>query len=133
MSGKAIKIAFFQFKKSQSLFFHIERTFIPTIWHLGQGLETFNSQKQSSCNNLLETNMVDSFTIFVFCLGGEEWKLIAEKFGFTPDQIRFLDNRTRNPAEAMLEYIAYKYPHVTAGQLYDVLTACGVPVLADDL
>lgn len=33
----------------------------------------------------------------------------------------------------MLEYIAYKYPHVTAGQLYDVLTACGVPVLADDL
>ena len=76
--------------------------------------------------------MVDSFTIFVFRLGGEEWKLVAEKLGLTPDEIRFLDKRTLNPAKEMLEYIiAYKYPYITAGQLYDVLTACGVPVLAD--
>ena len=76
-------------------------------------------------------NMVDSFTLVVFRLGGEEWKLVAEKLGFSPEEIRFLDNRSLNPAEAMLGHIAYKYPHVTVGDIYDVLTACELPVMAD--
>jgi len=75
--------------------------------------------------------MVNLFTLVAFRLGGEEWKLVAEKFGFSPDKIRFLDNRTLNPAEAMLGYIACNYPHVTARDLYDVLKACGLPVMAD--
>ena len=80
---------------------------------------------------LKRTCRVDSFTIFVFRVGGEEWKLVAETLGLAPYQIRYLDRRFSNPAEEVLAYIAYKYPHVTAGDLYDVLTAREVPVLAD--
>ena len=87
----------------------------------------------STLNSLPETNMFDSFALVVSRLGGEEWKLVAEKLGLTADEIRFLDIRTLNPAEAMLAYIASTYPQVTVRHLYDVLTACEVPVVADRL
>lgn len=96
------------------------------IWHLSQRL-----RELSTFNSLPEMNMVDSFTFVVSRLGGEEWKLVAANLGLTPDEIRFLDNRTLNPAEAMLAYIASTYPQVTVRHLYDVLTACKLPVLAD--
>lgn len=74
--------------------------------------------------------MVDLFTLIAFRIGGDEWKQVAEEVGLTPDEIRFLDNRTLNPADEMLGYITSQC-HVTVGDLYDVLTACGLPVMAD--
>ena len=74
--------------------------------------------------------MVDSFNLIVLRIGGDEWKQVAEKVGFTPDEIRYLDNRTLNPADAMLGYITSHY-HVTVGDLYDLLTACELPIMAD--
>ena len=48
----------------------------------------------------------------------------------TPEEIRFLDQRTLNPADAALSYIAQKY-RITVGDLYHLLTECGLPVVAD--
>ncbi|XP_020601814.1 uncharacterized protein LOC110040884 [Orbicella faveolata] len=62
--------------------------------------------------------------------GGEEWKLVAEALGLTPQEIRFLDNRTLNPLDAALAFIA-KQRHITVGDLYDLLSECGFPVIAD--
>ena len=62
--------------------------------------------------------------------GGDEWKIFAEKLRLTPEEIRFLDNRTMNPADAALGYIAQKY-QITVGDLYYLLTECGLPVVAD--
>ena len=63
-------------------------------------------------------------------VGLDEWKLFAEKLGLTPEEIRFLDQRTLNPADAALSYIAQKY-RITVGDLYHLLTECGLPVVAD--
>lgn len=66
-------------------------------------------------------------------IGGDEWQLVAEKLGLTPEEIRFLDKRTLNPADAMLGYIASRY-NITVGQLYELLNVqCGLPVIADHL
>ena len=68
-----------------------------------------------------------------FCVsGGEEWKVVAEALGLTPPEIRFLDNRTLNPFDAALAFIA-RQRCITVGYLYDVLKECGFPVLADVL
>ena len=63
-------------------------------------------------------------------IGGEQWKLVAEALGLTPQEIRFLDNRTVNPLDAALAFIA-KERHITVGDLYDLLCECGFPVIAD--
>lgn len=62
--------------------------------------------------------------------GGDEWKIFAEKLRLTPEEIRFLDHRILNPADAALGYIAQKY-QITVGDLYYLLTECGLPVVAD--
>ena len=67
---------------------------------------------------------------FVFVVGGEEWKLVAEALGLTPQEIRFLDNRTLNPLDAALAFIV-KERHITVGDLYDLLSKCGFPAIAD--
>lgn len=67
---------------------------------------------------------------FVFVIGGEEWKLVAEALGLTPQEIRFLDNRTLNPLDAALAFIV-KQRHITVGDLYDLLSECGFPAIAD--
>jgi len=64
--------------------------------------------------------------------GGDEWKLVADNLGLNSDQIRFLDNRTRNPADAVLGCIANER-YLSVGKLYDVLNDCELPVLADKL
>lgn len=64
--------------------------------------------------------------------GGDEWKLVAEKLGLTPVEIRFLDNRALNPADVALSYVA-RERLLTVGNLYDVLAACNLPLIADDL
>ena len=63
-------------------------------------------------------------------VGGEEWKSVAEALGLTPQEIRFLDNRTLNPLDAALAFIA-KQRHITVGDLYDLLSERGFPVVAD--
>ena len=69
---------------------------------------------------------------FVCVIGGEEWKLVAEALGFTPPEIRFLDNRTLNPLDAALAFVS-KRRHITVGDLYDLICECGFPVIADRL
>ena len=46
----------------------------------------------------------------------------------TAAEIRYLDVRTRNPADALLGYCEN-----SVGYLYDTLVACDLPVLADIL
>lgn len=70
---------------------------------------------------------------FVLCfLGGDEWKLVAEKLGMTPQEIRYLDKRVLNPADAMIGHIANLYV-ITVEDLYDLLVHCELPVMADIL
>ncbi|XP_068677290.1 uncharacterized protein [Montipora foliosa] len=64
--------------------------------------------------------------------GGEEWKDVAEKLGLSPKEIRYLDKRIHNPCDAALAFISQRR-HITVDDLYNVLTECGYPVLADTL
>jgi len=66
----------------------------------------------------------------VCVVGGEEWKLVAEELGLTPKEIRFLDKRTLNLLDAALTFVA-KQRHITVGDLYDLLSECGFPLIAD--
>lgn len=70
--------------------------------------------------------------VLLYVAGGDDWKLVAEELGLTPPEIRFLDNRFLNPADAALSYVAHQRV-LTVGNLYDVLTACNLPLIADDL
>ena len=67
-----------------------------------------------------------------FVAGGEEWKYVAEKLGLRPTEIRYLDKRVLNPCDAALAFISQRR-HINVDDLYDVLTECGYPVLADTL
>ena len=68
----------------------------------------------------------------MFLIVRDEWKQVAETLGLTPDEIRFLDLRTLNPVDAMLHHVTRDF-HVTVGDLYDLLIACELPVMADAL
>ena len=70
--------------------------------------------------------------LFVCLVGGEEWKFVAERMGFTAPEIRYLDHRTRNPFEAALMHYIQRNP-MKVDDLYDILTECEMPVLADIL
>ena len=63
-------------------------------------------------------------------VAGDQWEIVAEKLGFTPQEIRFLDKRTLNPAEALIGSIANQR-YLSVGELYDVLCDCDLPVVAD--
>ena len=91
--------------------------------------------RNSFRSNVLSLPFVQSHQdlLFILCfIGRDEWKLVAEKLGLTPEEILFLDKRTRNPAEAMLGHITQRLS-VTAGELYDLLNDCGLPFMADIL
>ena len=75
---------------------------------------------------------MNSETHFVFVAGGEEWKVVAERLGFSAKEIRYLDVRMRNPCDAALDFVSQKN-YMNVDDLYDVLTECGMPVLADIL
>ncbi|XP_068692367.1 uncharacterized protein [Montipora capricornis] len=64
--------------------------------------------------------------------GGEEWKDVAERLGLSPKEIRFLDKRTLNPCDAALAAVSQLH-YISADKLYDTLTGCGLPLLADTL
>lgn len=69
--------------------------------------------------------------VFFFChLGGEEWKIVADGLGLTPREIRFLDQRTLNPMEAVLGFVGQK-SSVRVETLYDLMTELGLPEAAD--
>ncbi|KAL9958601.1 hypothetical protein ACROYT_G035639 [Oculina patagonica] len=64
--------------------------------------------------------------------GGDEWKMVAERLGMTSAEIRFLDKRLLNPADAMIGHVA-NLCAITVGDLYELLVDCGLPVMADVL
>ena len=61
-----------------------------------------------------------------------QWKVVAERLGFRANEIKFLDMRYRNPSEAALAFVTHHHG-TNVDDLYDVLTECGMPVLADIL
>ena len=64
--------------------------------------------------------------------GGDEWRVVAEKLGLSPKQIRYLEKRTLNPCDAALAFISQRC-YISVGELYDLLNECGLPVVADNL
>lgn len=68
--------------------------------------------------------------ICVFLTGGDEWRVVAEAFGLTREQIWFLDKRVLNPSDVVLTVIS-RHRRLTVGELYDLLIECGFPVIAD--
>ena len=77
---------------------------------------------------------MDLVKVFVFfCVtGGDEWKVVAEALGMTPSEIRFLDKRFLNPFEEVLAFSCQRRL-LTVGELYDLLSECGFPMIADVL
>ena len=75
---------------------------------------------------------MDLIKVFVsFCVTGEEeWKVVAEALGRTPFEIHFLDQRMMNPFDAVLTYTCHQR-RLTVGELYDLLSEHGFPVIAD--
>lgn len=75
---------------------------------------------------------MDLVKVFVFfCVtGGDEWMLVAEALGMTPSEIRFLDKRTLNPSEVALAHTCQQRL-LTVGDLYDLLSELGFPMIAD--
>ena len=82
--------------------------------------------------NPVSTVFILTKICFVYVAGGEDWKLVAEELGLTPQEIRYLDRRTLNPCEAVLAFISSQRD-VSVGALYDGLNKCGLPVTADIL
>ena len=73
---------------------------------------------------------LEHICLTVLCPGGDDWKVVAEALGLTPQEIRYLDKRTLNPLDAALAFIANRR-HITVGELYDLLYERGFPVIAD--
>lgn len=63
--------------------------------------------------------------------GGNEWRLLAERLGLSPAEIRFLDNRVINPCDAALTYARKQGLVRSVGELYDKLVECDFPMWAD--
>ena len=79
---------------------------------------------------MLELNGETACKMMFIFIGGDEWKMVAERLGLTPSEIRFLDKRYPNPfAPALIHSRNQQYWNV--GQLYDVLVDCGFPGFSD--
>lgn len=66
-----------------------------------------------------------------FCyLGCDDWMFIAERLGLTEMEIRFLDKRTFNPADAALSFVS-EGRIISVGLLYDLLKESMLPTQAD--
>ena len=61
-----------------------------------------------------------------------QWKVVAERLGLRGKDITFLDMRYPNPSEAALNFVTQR-DGMNVDDLYDVLTECGMPMLADTL
>lgn len=69
---------------------------------------------------------------FLLDLGGQDWKLLAEKLGLRADEIRFLDFRVKDPCEGALNRVAAQ-GSLNVGDLYNYLVELGYPLIADEL
>ena len=63
---------------------------------------------------------------------GWQWRGVAEKLGLRPFEIEFLDMRYKNPCDAALAFLTQR-DGMNVDDLYDALTECGMPMLADIL
>ena len=72
----------------------------------------------------------DSAGAIIFISGGDEWKQLAEKLGMTYDEIRFLDKRTLNPCNVVLDLVANSR-RLNVGEVYDILVECDLVGSAD--
>lgn len=70
--------------------------------------------------------------VFVVVASDDKWKFVAEKLGLNQEEIRFLDLRHTNPADALLGCIT-NHCDMNVGELYKILCECGIPVIADKL
>lgn len=68
--------------------------------------------------------------LFVIVAGGDDWKLVAEILGLNPEEIRYVERRTLNPADALLGFIANQR-YLSVGELYQILCDCELPAVAD--
>ena len=65
-----------------------------------------------------------------FYAGRDEWKLLAERLGFSQIEIRFLDKRFVNPSDVVLGAVG-KHRHLSVGEIYNTLVDCELPATAD--
>ena len=65
-----------------------------------------------------------------FYAGGDEWKLLAERLGFSQTEIRFLDKRVVNPSDVVLSAVG-NHRHLSIVEIYDTLVDCELPAIAD--
>ena len=78
---------------------------------------------------LIVTQFIKQRYIFIV-VGGDEWKLLAERLGFSQIEIRFLDKRVMNPSAVILDAVG-KHRHLSVGEIYDTLVDCELPAVAD--
>ena len=78
----------------------------------------------SNCNTIYEVHNI------FFYAGGDEWKLLADRLGFSQIDIRFLDKRYPNPSDVVLGAVANRR-HLSVGEIYDTLVDCELPAIAD--
>lgn len=62
----------------------------------------------------------------------DEWQIVAAKVGLTNDEIKLLNSRNKEPAEAVLSHWEVR-SGTTVGALYDLLVDCGLYSVADML
>ena len=76
--------------------------------------------------------MIFLINVHFVCVSGKDlrWKVVAERLGLRAKEIAFLDMRYPNPTQAALAFVA-QYHGLNVDDLYDVLTECGMPKLAD--
>ncbi|XP_048586963.1 uncharacterized protein LOC5503897 isoform X2 [Nematostella vectensis] len=60
------------------------------------------------------------------------WKRFADKIGMSTDDIKYLDQRTDNPADGALSKWELR-TNLSIGHLYDMLNELGMPLIADRL
>lgn len=68
--------------------------------------------------------------LFVIVAGGDKWKVVADKFGLSFAEISFLDERTLNPADALLGFITNQR-YLSVEELYEILCDCELPEVAE--
>ena len=78
---------------------------------------------------LIVVQFIKQRYIFIV-VGGDEWKLLAERLGFSQIEIRFLDKRVMNPSDVVLGAVG-KHRHLSVGEIYDTLVDCELPAIAD--
>ena len=75
------------------------------------------------------TQFIKEHKMFLY-VGGDKWKLLAEKLGFSQIEIRFLDERVVNPSDVVLCVVGM-HRHLSVGEIYYTLVDCELPIMAD--